>query len=53
MTASGLNLRSNVLSVGTSSNKEEKTGLPPMYETGYWTIIGAVGFLGMQTMLWL
>jgi hypothetical protein len=43
-----------VLSVGISRNKEEKTGLPtPMYETSYWTIIGAVGFIGMQTVLWL
>jgi len=44
-----------VLSVGISSsrNKEEKTGLPPMYETSYWTIISAVGCLGMQTVLWL
>jgi len=44
VTDSGLNERSNVLSVGISSNKEEKTGLPPMYKTSYWTIIGAVGF---------
>jgi hypothetical protein len=51
--ASGLNQRPNVLSVGISSNKEEKTGLPPMYETSYWTIIGAFGVLGMQTVLWL
>jgi hypothetical protein len=43
-----------VLSVGISRNKEENTGLPSaMYETRYLTIIGAVGFLGMRTVLWM
>jgi hypothetical protein len=53
VTASGLNKRFSVSSVGISSDKEEKTDLPPIYETSYWTIVGAVGCLGMQTVLWL